>query len=139
MERYRRYISEYDSLRIAPLPMILEEDSIQISTYEGNFVMLHFWSVWSDKSQQMLNEIESYASSDSLFLIKAMVKEDVSNFEREEGSRSDLYVNGTDLYNRIRTPGLPSYLLFSPDGEIISIGVGYEEGAVTDTLKKYLK
>jgi hypothetical protein len=139
MERYQRYISEYDSLHIAPLPLILEDDSLRIGDYSGQFVMLHFWSVWSEKSQRMLNEIESVTAADSMYLIKAMVKEDLRNFEREEGSETDIYVDGTDLYNRIRTPGLPSYLLFDPEGNIISIGVGYSEGAIADTLKKYLK
>lgn len=137
IERYRVYIDAYDSLITAKLPLIMDEGSISISDYEGSYVFVQFWSGWSEKSKLMMNEIESSNVIDSLVLIKAMVKDDIEQF-KSMNADSGLFVNGTEYYNRIRTPGMPGYLLFDKTSNLISLGVGYSEGAIQDTLTYYI-
>ncbi len=137
LERYRNYIDAYDSLTTVPLPLLLEDDSVSVKDFEGRYVVIQFWAGWSDKSKLMLQDIETSALRDSVVLIKALVKDDkeaLNAFEKD----SSLFVMGTDYYNRIRTPGMPGYLLFNRESQLISLGVGYTKGAIQDTLTAYI-
>ena len=139
---FNKSIIENDSLTISYLRMLVPSDSVQIKDYEGRPVALQFWSSWSEKSLQMQNEMREISHIDSMIVIAASVKdalEDAQVIAREYGNANFIYVDGTTIYNELKTPGIPSYILFDRSGKPVNAKVGYIKGSIRDSLSYYLE
>lgn len=139
---FNTQIAEFDSLSSVHFGRVPQGDSVAIHDYSGRYVILLFRSSWSGKSLQMQYEIEDFAAFDSLMVIAASVKDALT--EVEEAARKNdfsniVYVDGTAVYNRLKTPGIPSYILFDRQSEPVFSQVGYHEGEVRDSLSKYIR
>ncbi len=132
-ERFTEYTLEYDSLLTKNHPYIGKEDSLRLGDLAGNPVLLVFWSSWSEKSANLLNEIEFITQNDPTLKVVAALVKDVTDSAEEAIIQHDfIYIDGTILFNKIRVPGIPSYLLLDENGNLVSTHVGYKEGAIKD-------
>ncbi|MEX0721886.1 MAG: hypothetical protein WD059_14520 [Balneolaceae bacterium] len=139
-QQFKENVASSDSLHIMPLSIIGEAESITIESLEGKNALLVFWASWSEKSESMLNEIQSFQSeSDSLSVIAGLVKDAEESLPAEKKYPSFTYVDGTDLFNELKAPGYPSYILFDADGNVLHTHIGFQKGAGYDTLKIYLQ
>ena len=138
-ERFTEHTLGYDSLLIKAHPFILKDDSLRLADLNGNETLLVFWASWSSKSSKLLSEIEVVSQQIQGFQVVAALVKDVTNSAEEAILEHDfLYIDGTILYNELRAPGIPSYVLLDKNGELIFTHVGYQEGVVTELIKSKL-
>lgn len=135
-ERFTEFTLAYDSLLTKNHPFINQNDSLKLGDLSGKQILLVFWSSWSDKSAKLLDEIESISQNNTeLIVVAALVKDATDSAEEAILEHDYLYIDGTILFNAIRVPGIPSYLLLDGNGELISTHVGYQKGAINELFK----
>jgi hypothetical protein len=95
--------------------------------YAGRWVLVQFWSTWSEPSLQALQAIPV---RNDLITLAAYVRDDsasVARFIAGPGSTLDhRFVLGTQVFQEYLFPGVPSFVLFDPDGRIHHIGIGFD-------------
>lgn len=106
-------------------------DSLQLSSYKGREVLLVFWASWSERSTDVLDELDQKLgqSSDSLVVIAATVKDngvEARTYIRDSG-RSFQFVDGTIHYLDLRLPGVPSAIRFNRDTKPTQILIGEKQ------------
>lgn len=138
---FQESLAESDSLLIEPLTIIGENDSLKLNNFQGNPTILVFWASWSDKSIEMLKEIEQFQNEyqDTLSVVAALVKDAKESLSEKKKFPKFIYADGIELFNDLKVPGYPSYILFDEKGKVIHTQVGYKTGVAYDSLKSYLK
>lgn len=114
-----------------------ESDTLQIGELIDRPVIIHFWSTWSGKSQSVNQYLIDYSSrNEDLYVVAASVK-DAENLIMEyinSNSYSFHYVEGTDFFQTILAPGIPTQILLHRDGTLHSTHVGDDTEALQDLL-----
>lgn len=129
-ERYFQSIAENDSLVTQEFRLLTQEGITRIEDYTGDYLVLVFWSSWSNMSTLMLDELFTLQDQrNNLKVIAALVKDATETVDFETLHEGLIYVDGADMYNQLKVPGVPSYVLFGPDGTYKYAHVGYQEGA----------
>lgn len=118
-------------------------DSLRAVDFRDRMVIIDFWSTWSDpslRSQDNLREIlAAYPDSIRPVVIAASVR-DADETVIEHASMSDagfLYVRGTEVFQKMRVPGVPTQVVFGPNGRLIQSRIGFkspDEYARLDSL-----
>lgn len=139
-ELFYESLAESDSLEFKPLKIFGREDTVSIQQFQGNTVVVAFWASWSERAINMLKEIEKVQteSADSLIVLAALVKDAEESLQGEKQFQDFMYVDGTQLFNDLKVPGYPSYLLFNKKSEFVNAQIGYRKGEVYDSLMVYL-
>lgn len=138
--KFQENVAEADFLFYLPLHIIETGDSTSVESQSGKNIVLVFWASWSEKSQLMLNEIQALQSeTQELSVIAGLVKDAEESLPSEKTYPAFTYVDGTKIFNDLKVPGFPSYILFNSAGEVLYAHVGYQKGAGYDTLKTYLE
>lgn len=138
-ERFKTNLIESDSLTTKYMRIIGKADSIRISDLKGKRSVVVFWASWSEKSELMLVEIEkAQFESDSLQVVAALVKDAEESLPEEKTYPTFIYTDGTEIFNDLKVPGYPSYIVFNEQSEVINSQVGYSKGVGYDSLKVYL-
>lgn len=104
-----------------------EPDSLRISELNDRPVVILFWSTWSDKSQHVNQFFSEYSSqSDDLYVIAASVRDaERLILEYIDSKRYPFhYVEGTEFYQSVFVPGMPTQILLNRDGTLHSTHVG---------------
>ncbi len=136
--RYMKSIAENDSLSVKPLLILQQDDSLTINQFNGQEVVVLFFSSWSGKSQMMIEEINTLADQSDIKVIGAIVRDALETINFAELPDEFVYVDGVPLYNDLKVPGVPSYILFDRDGNYKYAHVGYQKDAGYTLLKSYL-
>lgn len=143
-EAFEKKITAQDSLRFQPMPKLNSTDSLSVSSFRGRYVILDFWAPWTSSfttsSHRQLAKLQQQYPAQIEVL--AAVVEDKSERTREFISRNNYsfhYVEGTDVFNTFKVPGVPTQLVYNPDGRLISIFTGYADSARLDSLQTILK
>lgn len=133
---FEENLAESDSLTTLKMRVVGEGDSVNVADLKGNTSMLVFWASWSDKSQSMLDEIQLLQNEyDSLKVIAALVKDAEESLAENKEYPNFYYTDGVKLFNYLKVPGFPSYVLFDENSRVIKSNVGYEKGIGYDSLK----
>ncbi len=136
-ERFIEAVSESDSLLIKPLRLLQETDSVSISEFKGNNMVLVFQASWSEKSSLLLDEILALKDeTDSLKVISALVMDAEETIDFSKLNSAFIYVDGASLFNELKVPGIPSYVLFDREGNFKYAHVGYQENAGYGVLRE---
>ena len=111
-------------------PAIFESGSITPAELSGGQpLILLFWASWSgraDEAQQdLFRRIQTHGSE--AVVISAAVKDDAGHIReiKEAHGLPFIFVDGTEHYNEVRLPGLPSLLAFRPDGSLFGSRLGF--------------
>lgn len=138
--RFKENIATSDSLLTIPFRIIGKEDSTTISAQKGHQTLFIFWASWSDKSRSMMDEIQLYTiENDSLVVLAGLVKDAEESLPEVQQYPEFLYVDGAHLFNHLKVPGFPSYILFDEIGNVLTSQIGYEKGVGYDSLKIHLE
>lgn len=139
-KQFRKNVVESDSLINMPLRIVGVSDTVRIAGFKGQNVLLVFWASWSDKSMSMLDEIQLLKSDyDSLQIIAALVKDAEESLNGGRRYPDFIYTDGIHLYNHLKVPGFPSYILFDENSSVLATQIGFEKGIGYDSLKTYFK
>lgn len=136
---FRQRMFSQDSLQTMWFSKIREEDSLRVQDFEGQFVVLDFWSDWSDvseKSHRQLARIQDQYP-DKLQVIAASVnllRPDVLSYIQEHQFPFQ-FVEGSSQFSDFNMPGLPAQMMFNRRGELKHVFLGYSDDAQYDSLK----
>lgn len=137
--RFEKYTLEYDSLMVSSHPYLNIDDSLRLDQFLGHKTMLVFWSSWSEKSKELLKEVNSYQQMHpELVVVAALVKDATNSFDSTKTYASFRYIDGTRLFNKTRVPGIPSFVLIDENGKVIHNHVGFKND-LAQTFGTYLK
>lgn len=138
--QFNENIATSDSLLTMPLRLIGEKDSTTILAQKGNPTLFVFWASWSEKSKSMMDEIQLYTvENDSLVVLAGLVKDAEESLPEVRQYPEFMYLDGVHLFNYLKVPGFPSYILFDKQGRVLTSQIGYEKGVGYDSLKVYLE
>lgn len=137
-----RFVTESDSLRYESWPEAGTGDSLRVSDYGGQFVVVDFWSTRNIYGEERHAELAALAEryGGSLRVMAAAVRDDsqaVLDY-RSEHEYPFIYVNGNRIFNRYRVPGIPTTLLFDRSGDLHTVFVGYR-GGEADSLERVIR
>lgn len=136
---FMKSIAENDSLTTKPMLILLEEDSLTVDQFQGKDVVVLFFSSWSGKSRMMIEEINTLADqNDNVQVIGAIVRDALEAIDFNELPKKFAYVDGVPLYNELKVPGVPSYILFDENGNYKYAHIGYQKDAGYSLLKSYI-
>lgn len=136
-ERFQKAIVEHDSLMSKPRLVINTSDSIRFNQLTGKDFVVVFWATWSEKSDLMMQEIYTLQDQiDSLIVISALVLDAHETIDQNQLNDSFIHIDGASLYNELKVPGIPSYILFSKYGSFKYAHIGYQENAGYRVLKE---
>ncbi|MBO6523959.1 MAG: hypothetical protein JJ971_09045 [Balneolaceae bacterium] len=134
-ERFTDYTRQYNELLTKNHPYINKSDSLRLGDLKGNQVLVLFWASWSDKSAEIMKVLDEVKSQQENFkVVAALVKDATESIDEETLTHDFEYIDGTILFNELRAPGIPSFILLDESGELKFTHVGYKEGKVSELL-----
>lgn len=131
---FKKYISENENLLTEQHLIIAENDSLALSSLHGENVVLVFWASWSEKSASMMEELDKLTSDSDVKVVAAAVKDATETVDDVLPDHDFLFIDGAKLFNDLKVPGIPCYILIDADGKVIDVTVGYRSG-VADKIK----
>ncbi|MFW6348436.1 MAG: TlpA family protein disulfide reductase [Cyclonatronaceae bacterium] len=126
-------------------PQYFKDDGISpqtIAAQDSAAVALLFWGSWSDRSAEALRTLQQVAATDSLKLrIFAAAIKDGEDFIREVEQQTPpevpvFFVEGDEIYNELKLPGLPSLIVFDADGGLHGARYGYSGASDYDFIRR---
>ncbi|MDR9417336.1 TlpA family protein disulfide reductase [Gracilimonas sp.] len=136
---FEENLVEADSLTTMNMRIVGAGDSVGVEDLKGQKTILVFWASWSDKSRSMLDEIEILQNEyDSLKVIAALVKDAEESLAQNKEYPNFVYTDGIKLFNYLKVPGFPSYILFDENSNVLKSNIGYEKGIGYDSLKVFM-
>lgn len=134
-ERFTDYTQQYSELLTKNHPYINKSDSLRLGDLKGKQTLVLFWASWSEKSAEIMNELDVVKSQrEDLNIVAALVKDATESIKEETLVHDFEYIDGTILFNELRAPGIPSFILLDETGQLKFTHVGYKEGEVSDLL-----
>ena len=116
-------------------------DSLTVSQFEGSPVIVHFWSTWSDLSLELNSLMRDLKAEYPELIIVAAASRDAPRLVKQhiEGTDFDFYyLDGTELYQELMVPGLPSQLFINRNGVIVDQNVGKDVEAIREKTRQLL-
>ena len=142
-EVFKNYILQQDSLRTEKMPILGSDDSLAVTSFRNKFVVLDFWATWSNFSEdahyQLSDLVRKYPNT--LTVIAAVVKDQQKKIDDyiERHVFPFHYANGTVVFNKYDIPGMPTEIIYNPEGKIIDVLFGYSDSTQYDRLRTLLK
>ncbi len=142
-QSFEKRMSEQDSLKFEYMPTLSGEDSLGVQSFPESFVIVDFWATWTSSFSQQahlqLSQLKKQYPA-RLEVIAAVVEDKEENVKKYI-SRYDYpfdYVKGTDVFNRLGMPGVPTQLVYAPGGRLHSIFTGSADSTRMDSLQKII-
>ena len=128
-----------DSLRTLSWPKAQAADSLRISDFEGQFVVLDFWANWSNASLESHRQLAKLKNDygDTLQVLAASVslqQQEVSKYIKQHKFPFH-FVAGSRYFSDLNIPGLPAQMMYTPDGELQHVFLGYPGPSQYDSLR----
>lgn len=141
-EVFRKFILQQDSLRTEQMVLLNKGDSLSVSDFQNKFVVLDFWATWSNFSEDAHYRLEQLVRQypDTLEVIAAVVEDQQQKIDAYMGRHNFPFhfVEGTVVFNKYDIPGMPTEIVYNPEGKIIDIFFGYSDSTQYDSLRTLL-
>lgn len=139
---FRSFVMQQDTLKLEQMPVLYEQDSISVADLKGKFVILDFWATWSNFSEDIHYQISELSEqhSDTLEVIAGVVEDRQEKIDAyiQRHNFPFYFVDGTAVFNKYDIPGMPTEIIFNPEGEIIDVFFGYSDSTQFDSLRTLL-
>ncbi len=112
-------------------------DSLSLMEYRGRWVLLQFWSTWSEPS---LAAHAALSAEHRWLVVAASVRDDSASVaDYSARTRADFrWVQGTAAFQSHQVPGVPTFVLFDPEGTPVAVEVGHPDASTVDRLRALL-
>ena len=120
-------------------PSYQRSDSLRLDQFTGTDIVVHLWATWSDRSDQVNRLLYDFSEEhDSLTVILAAVRDSQQQVESYISMHDYpfYYVDGTELFQKIMAPGIPTQLFFNKSGELQGYHVGDELDEIENQLNR---
>lgn len=114
------------------------DDSLSITEFSGDPVVIHFWSTWSGRSKEINEVLREFKSDNEDLVVIAAAARDGEELIVEymnDHSFPFYFVNGTDIYLDLLVPGLPSQIMIDRSGEVVDTQVGADSEQLLQKLE----
>jgi len=142
-EAFREAIMQQDSLRNEIMPGLGSSDSLSVSSISDKFVVLDFWATWSNFSLEVHRELSQLVQDypGEIEIIAAVVKDQPEKITSylERHNFPFRFVNGTRVFNKYQVPGMPTEIIYSPEGVIQDVYFGYSDTTQFNRLRALLE
>lgn len=119
-----------------------EADSLHLDSLEGQPIVIQFWSTWSGKSME-INRVLNDAAKEhpELRIVAAVVKDGEEEIEEYilEHDYTFYFVDGTDFFQEMLVPGVPSQIFIDRTGAYFDSQIGEDSGALAAKLNKLIR
>jgi thiol-disulfide isomerase/thioredoxin len=118
-----------------------DRTELLLKDLESRPVVLHFWSTWSGKSLAVSSFLEEYQRNNpELEVVAAAVRDSHELILEHVSDRQNrfLYVDGTDFFQTLLVPGVPSQILVNRNGTLYDIHVGDDIDGIKELLDALL-
>ncbi len=134
---FRENTQNFEELGTMNHPIVgdVTTDSLRLNDLYGKQVIVLFWASWSDKSTELMDELDFFADNNEYAIVAALVKDVTDEASTVLPNHDFIYIDGTRLFNELKVPGIPSYFLLDKKGNFMASFVGYRKG-VTDTINR---
>jgi len=136
---FQKRVLSQDSLKTVWWPDVQQDDSVQIASFKGKFVVLDFWSNWSDASLESHKGLARLKGeyADTLQIIAAAVglKKDEAISYIKKYRFPFHFVAGSKQFGAFSVPGLPALIIYNPKGEAEKVFLGYPGESQIDSLR----
>jgi|GEM_PF-869500 len=135
---YKKAEKEQDQIAHSYLKDVFKDDSVRVVDFRSRYVVLDFWSSYADPSLYLFKDLEKLQNNypGKLTVIAASVRESrpsVNKYFKKNGHFPFRFVLGNDLYFQLKVPGLPTFMVYKPNGKLLYSHAGYRNNS---TLKK---
>jgi len=136
---FKEQIVKQDSLQTVYWIQTEASDSISIADFDNHFVLLQFWSNWSDASvsaHQNLADLKGEYGR-RLTVIAASVglqKEEALSYIGKH-KLPFYHVAGSRQFSSFTIPGVPAHFLYAPGGTLEYVSLGALDNNQIDSLK----
>ena len=136
-ENFRNNTNEFESLLTDSHPYMSSSDSLRLSDLKGKRVIVLFWASWSERSAEIMVEFDILANNKGYQVVGAVVKDATETAELMIPNHNFLYIDGTKMFNDLKVPGIPSYIVLDEEGNVLNSFVGYQKGAVEQVIQLF--
>jgi len=116
-------------------------DSLYLNNLPDQPMVIHFWSTWSDKSIGVGDFLRTYAEGgNQLIVIAAAVRdgdEQIRDYVNDQSGKFH-FVEGTDLFQSVKTPGLPAQIFIDRRKQIFDTHVGNDTTEIRTKLDRLI-
>lgn len=139
---FKKSIIEQDTLKTVFWPSLESSDSVQVNDFKGQFVVIDFWSNWTDISQNSHQQLAAVKKDfpDTLQVIAAAVglsdQEVLTYIEKHQFPF--YFADGSDHFADFNIPGLPAQLIYDANGSLKSVFMGYPDASQYDSLRNMI-
>lgn len=142
-EAFREAIMQQDSLRNETLHELGNSDSLSVSSISDKYVVLDFWATWSNFSLEIHRELAQLVQDypGKIEIIAAVVQDqpDKITSYMERHNFPFHFVNGTAIFNKYQVPGMPTEIIYNPEGVIQDVYFGYSDTTQFNRLRTLLE
>lgn len=143
---FQRQVTDFENNAIAIQPDTLSfrsfsnQDSLYLNQLPDQPAIIHFWSTWSDKSMEVGDFLQSYNDENELIVIAAAVRDGDKQVLDYIENQPDtfLFVEGTDLFQSLMAPGLPSQIFIDRRKQVFDTHVGNDTTEIRKKLEQLL-
>jgi thiol-disulfide isomerase/thioredoxin len=119
-------------------------DSLRAVDFKDRVVIIDFWSTWSEpalRSHKVLHQmLEATPAPNRPIVIAAAVRdadETVHQYAMDMGF-DFMYVRGTTVFQSMKAPGVPTQVIYGPNGRLVDTRVGYKNASEYQVLDSLL-
>lgn len=128
-----------DSLKTVWWPKIQSSDSLRISDFRGQIVVLDFWGNWSNTSLESHKELTQVVNEhpQKIEVIAAAVslrKEEAVSYIQTHDFPFH-FVTGSQHFSAFHIPGLPAQMIYDSEGNMQQVFLGYPGKSQYDSLR----
>lgn len=136
---FKERITQQDSLQTVFWPRVEVSDSLKITDFSDRFVLLHFWSNWSDASinnhRQLTRLKQEYGEQLAVIAAAVGLREEEALSYVKEHDFPFYHVAGSQQFSSFNIPGVPANLLYAPDGRLEYVSLGALDEIQFDSLR----
>ncbi|HKJ32563.1 MAG TPA: TlpA disulfide reductase family protein [Balneolales bacterium] len=141
---YKRAKREQGQINQSYLKDVFSNDSLRVADYQHKYVVLVFWATYASPSKPLFKELDNYRKKypDKITIIAASVRDSrptIKKYLAKNVHYSFHYVFGNDLFYHLEIPGLPTFIVFNPDGKLLYSHAGYRNSSALKKLKAVLE
>ncbi|MDR9387465.1 MAG: TlpA disulfide reductase family protein [Balneolaceae bacterium] len=109
----------------------LDGESVQLSDFEGQFVVVDFWETWCSPCMEVfpaMQELEDeYGDNFTMLAVnlgKVDDQETVQEFKENNPYTFSYLIDKDQAFDRFQVPGIPFKVMVGPDGQVLKAEMG---------------
>lgn len=142
-DTFRKTIMQQDTLSTEQMQLLAGTDSVSVRSLSGKYVVLDFWATWSNFSEDAHRQLDRLSDNnpEQIEIIAAVVQDRPEKVKEylQRHNYPFRFVEGTEVFNKYGVPGMPTDIVFDPEGKIIDVFFGFSDSTHFDRLQRILE